>query len=132
MTIEEARNPETLPGRLQEIYQSVGKSDNNRKIRRALVSNPNTPDDILLKLGAEFAQKLLANPKFDLMLQKSPNLLDIDMPEATLISLIRLPELKESYIYSALKKYYCKQSDVLPTIIVDHRQLWDNWRKNNQ
>lgn len=53
-----------------------------------VTTNPNTPRDVLLKLGAQFAGQLLDNPVFPLLLLENPNLL-ADMPLATLRSLLK-------------------------------------------
>ncbi len=122
--LEEANDIKTPPERLQEIHKNYP----NPEISSALVSNPNTPYDVLWKLGKDFPRELLANPVFDLMLLENPNLL-ADMPKDTLISLLRLPEIEKSYVIFALN--HCRETDVLAAIISSQTQLWNDWRQDN-
>jgi hypothetical protein len=82
---EEAANETTSSTRLQELARQSDllaqivaenhaapaellrelSSSGNKNIRSAVTSNPNTPVDLLLRLGAEFPEKLLENPVFD-------------------------------------------------------------------
>jgi hypothetical protein len=71
--------------------------------RLAVANNPNTPTDILFKLGIEFPQQLLDNPVFSLLLLENPNLLQ-DIPEDTLASLLRLPTVPNAFIEWALTR----------------------------
>jgi uncharacterized protein YjbI with pentapeptide repeats len=124
MVIEEANNSGTSPERLYEIYSNYTEPE----ISSALVSNPNTPPDVLLKLGKDFPRELLANPVFDLMLLENRNLL-ADMPGETLISLLRLPEIEKSYVTFALN--HCRKPNILAAIISSQTQLWNDWRQDN-
>lgn len=45
----------------------------NRSIRRAVASNPYTPEQILEKLSQEFPEVVRANPIFDLLLLENPD-----------------------------------------------------------
>jgi hypothetical protein len=71
--------------------------------RIAVASNPNTPTDILFKLGIEFPQQLLDNSVFSLLLLENPNLVQ-DIPEDTLASLLRLPTVPNAFIEWALTR----------------------------
>ena len=118
MTLEkEAASQETTPERLKEIafksheinmiiaansktpkdvLKKLAESQNN-EIRKTVTSNPNTPPEILLNLGKDYPAKLLANPVFNLMLLANPNLLG-DMPNDTLLSILKLSDVRESFI----------------------------------
>lgn len=48
-----------------------------------LATNPNTPTEVLLNLGAEFPEQLLDNPVFFLLLLENLNLVE-QMPVTTL------------------------------------------------
>ncbi len=58
----------------------------DKTICKAVVSNPNTPTDVLLALGAKFPGQLLENPLFSLLLLENPNFL-AQMPWETQYSL---------------------------------------------
>ncbi len=149
MTLEEeAANKETTPERLremafqsheidmiiarnsktpQDVLKKLAESENN-EIRKTVTTNPNTPPEILLDLGKDFPEELLANPVFNLMLLANPNLLG-DMPEETLISIIKLPDIRESFVIWALN--HRRKGSVLLAIICHHVHVWNKWRKNN-
>lgn len=66
-----ASNVNTEPELLRELAAS--KDD---ATRQNVVSNPNTPTDVLWKLGEEFPLKLWENPVFSLLLLENPNLIE--------------------------------------------------------
>ncbi len=149
MTLEEeAANRETNPERLremafqsheidmiiasnsktpQDVIEKLAKSDNN-EIRKVVATNANTPPDLLLDLGKDFPEELLANPVFNLMLLANPNLLK-EIPEKTLISILKLANVRESFVIFALN--HRQETKILAVIIANHVQIWNNWRKNN-
>ena len=53
-----------------------------------LATNPNTPTEVLLNLGAEFPEQLLDNPVFFLLLLENLNLVE-QMPVTTLQSILK-------------------------------------------
>lgn len=69
-----AANPNTCPDRLRHLAKS-----GDRLIRKTVVSNPNTPREILFELGAEFPESLINNPVWDLLFLEDPRLLR-DLP----------------------------------------------------
>ncbi|MBW4506491.1 MAG: hypothetical protein KME64_08280 [Scytonematopsis contorta HA4267-MV1] len=87
-----ANNENTSPELLQELSTSE-----DEQIRQAVAANPNTPTDVLFKLGEEFPQELLDNPVFSLLLLENPNFMQ-DIPEATLVNLIKLPSIPDSFL----------------------------------
>lgn len=62
-----AKNDRTSPDLLAQLAV-----DKDAEIRQAVASNPNTPQDILLKLGKEFPEALVANPIFNILLLENP------------------------------------------------------------
>jgi Leucine rich repeat variant len=78
-----AAEPSTDSELLRELASST-----DQKTREAVVGNSNTPDDVLLKLGAEFPSQLLDNPVFPLLLLENPNLV-AEIPFPTLQSILR-------------------------------------------
>lgn len=62
-----AKNAHTSPDSLAQLA-----IDENAEIRQAVASNPNTPQDILLKLGKEFPEAIIANPIFNTLLLENP------------------------------------------------------------
>ncbi|PAX52803.1 HEAT repeat domain-containing protein [Brunnivagina elsteri] len=83
-----------------ELLQELSYSDDG-EIRKAITTNPNTPTDILLQMGAEFPEELLENPIFSLLLLENPNLLQ-EMPEETQVSLLKLANIPDAFVQWAL------------------------------
>lgn len=79
LAVDFSTNPELL-------RQLAVSSD--RLTREAVAANPNTPPDVLLKLGAEFPAQLLENPVFSLLLLENLNLV-AEIPLPTLRSILR-------------------------------------------
>jgi hypothetical protein len=46
--------------------------DGDRAVRAATAGNPNTPTEVLLKLGEEFPDEITANPIFNILLLEDP------------------------------------------------------------
>jgi hypothetical protein len=72
-------------------------------VRQGVASNPNTPTEVLLRLGAEFPSELLDNPVFSLLILENPNLVN-EMSIATLRSVLRLPQVPFFLIEQAADK----------------------------
>lgn len=87
-----AKNPSADPDLLRELGSSADEST-----RKAVTANPNTPSDVLLKLGAQFPGQLLDNLVFGLLILENPNLL-ADMPTATLRSLLKRDVVPEGFL----------------------------------
>ncbi len=81
----------------------------DRETRQAVASNPNTPTDVLFKLGVEFPQELLDNVVFSLLLLENPNLAS-DIPEDTLASLLKLATVPDAFIEWGLTR---KRSQIM-------------------
>lgn len=78
-----AAEPSTDPELLRELALST-----DQQTRQSVVGNPNTPADVLLRLGAEFPSQLLDNPVFPLLLLENLNLV-AEIPLSTLRSILR-------------------------------------------
>ncbi|MEH1943278.1 MAG: hypothetical protein V7L01_24075 [Nostoc sp.] len=78
-----ATEPSTDPELLRELALSTDKIT-----RQSVAGNPNTPSDVLLKLGAEFPSQLLDNPVFPLLLLENLNLV-AEIPLPTLRSILK-------------------------------------------
>lgn len=76
----------------------------NKAICEKVAANPNTPTDILLKLGAKYPKQLLENPVFSLLLLENPNLLE-DIPLDTLISILKEKQAPAFILNTASKHY---------------------------
>ena len=74
-----------------ELLKELTKNE-NKIIRKAVTSNPNTPKETLLKLGKYFPQELLDNPIFDLLVLEDLKFLE-DIPEHILNTLIQQPKV---------------------------------------
>ena len=107
---EEANNENTNPEHLKQLFNSIYYYSD--EIKQALISNPNTPLDILFELGEHYPSELLENPALDLL--SNLNLL-MEMPEETLISILILPQVPQEFITFALNNR--KTLNVLMTII---------------
>lgn len=83
-----------------EILLSLSISK-DYETRKAVASNPNTPTEILFKLGIEFPHELLENPVFSLLLLENPNLLQ-ELPEDTQASLLKLEVIPDTFLRWAL------------------------------
>lgn len=103
--LTQAKNPETSPYILQELASS-----SDVEIRASVAKNPNTPMDVLMKLGADFPKELLENPVFSLLQLENPNLA-ASMPSKTVQSLVLQQEVPQSFLESALQ--HLKENDLL-------------------
>lgn len=81
--LEIALDPSTEP----EILATLERSP-DPTVREAVTCNPNTPAEVLLRLGAEFPAQLLDNPLFTLLILENPNLA-AEMPLKTIQSLLQ-------------------------------------------
>ncbi|AFY80668.1 hypothetical protein Oscil6304_0936 [Oscillatoria acuminata PCC 6304] len=64
-----AANPQTPSDSLRDLSYS-----SDRLIRKTVAGNPNTPRDILFKLGEEFPDALINNPVWELLFLEDPSL----------------------------------------------------------
>ncbi len=84
-----ARN-ENTPGDILSLL-----SQGNKEVRQLVASNPNTPIEVLKKLGIEFADEIVNNPVFNLLLleDSNNNFLKMCLATSTTTSLETLEEL---------------------------------------
>ncbi len=122
--IEEAENEDTLPERLQEIYDSYAPGE----IKKILTENPNTPLEILFELGEYYPEELLQNSVVDLYLLSNPNFL-AEIPKKTFLSILELIDIPTIYLLFALNNF--REEEILTKIIFQHTQQWNQWRENN-
>lgn len=78
-----AQNPNIDPELLQEFLLS-----DDQLILQGVATNPNTPADVLLKLGAEFPEELLRSSAFANLFLSNPNLV-AEIPLKTLQSIVQ-------------------------------------------
>jgi ABC-type xylose transport system substrate-binding protein len=97
-----ARSVATNPNASPELLEELAKN-RDKKIRQNLAANPNTPTQVLIKLGATFPFELLENPVFSLLLLENPNFLE-EMPQETLLELLRCPSVPESFLEWAISQ----------------------------
>ncbi|BDA71728.1 hypothetical protein CAL7716_058940 [Calothrix sp. PCC 7716] len=83
---QEATSLTTRPERLEELANDYSTT---RRVLRIIASNPNTPKEILFKLGEDFTQEIFNNPVLGLLLLENPHLIT-EMPYNTVISLLKL------------------------------------------
>lgn len=131
LAIAVAQNPHAPPDLLQALSRSDDAARTNRgeinplaattqtsasEIRSCVAANPNTPIEVLWKLGVEFPQQLLENPVLSLLLLESPNLIE-EIPQQTLRRLFELETVPD---------YLCQQllshpDSILRRAIADSR-----------
>ncbi len=83
--VAEATNPETSPERLRWLA-SWG-----RRVQRAVASNPNTPEYILLWLAGNYTQEVLNNPVLPLLMLENPGL-PAEFPVLALRKILQMAE----------------------------------------
>ncbi|MEH2127971.1 hypothetical protein [Nostoc sp.] len=93
-----AAEPSTDPELLRELALSSDKI-----IRQLVAGNPNTPADVLLRLGAEFPSELLDNPVLPLLLLENLNLV-AEIPLNTLRSILRQENVPVYILEQAAEK----------------------------
>ncbi len=86
-SIELARLVANNPSAPANLMQQLATS-NDKAIRKGVVSNPNTPVDLLVKLGKYFPKQLLNNPILSLLYLENPNLL-YEIPLSTLLKMLK-------------------------------------------
>jgi len=86
---QQASNPNTPPEQLRELADCEDST-----IRQLVVVNPNTPTEILWRLGEEFPAQLLENSVLPLLALEKLNLVDV-IPIDTLICLVKLETLPD-------------------------------------
>ncbi|MEW6491453.1 MAG: hypothetical protein AB1589_02720 [Cyanobacteriota bacterium] len=90
-----AQAPSTSPELLRKLASSKDAST-----RLYVVANPNTPTNVLWKLGVQFPKQLLDNPIFSLLLLENPNLVKV-IPLPTLQSLVKQENVPISVLQGA-------------------------------
>jgi hypothetical protein len=97
-TAQIATNPNTDPQLLCKI--AAGK---DWELRRLVASNPNTPTDILWRLGIDFPEAILSNPIFKLLQLEHINLA-AEIPPATLTSLLQCEQVPSNFMEYAVSQ----------------------------
>jgi hypothetical protein len=108
-----ARNPETVPEKLQKLSES-----SDRLTRHALIKNLNTPPEALLALAQDFPFEVVEHPMFGLMLLENPRLIE-EMKWSTLVSLFKQKEIPEIFFSGAATH----QSNCVLESIVQHQSV---------
>ena len=135
--IPEINDDSTLPHRLAEIFANYPQAN----IRSALTSNPNTPLDILFILGLDYPTQLLNNSAFSSYFSDNPDNFE-KIPTAILKSILKLAQVPQNFIFFTLNSFQGKntlttnnfhrrEKELLVTIIFSHRNLWNQWRRDN-
>ena len=122
--LKEASNENTSAERLVEIHNNY----HLKKIKRAIVSNPNTPTDLLIELSKSFPAHFLENPLLQTALINDTDFW-LQFPPQALVSILKQEEVPSSIILFALNNQ--PETEVLTTIISHHNQLWNDWIKTD-
>ncbi len=96
--LEEAQNPRTSPERLRMLA-----SRPEAPVRRAVAGNPNTPEEVLLRLAVHFPEAVLGNPVLDLLLLVNANWL-AEMPGYARQRLLGCPEAPLHFLRWAVRE----------------------------
>ncbi len=96
--LDEARHPATPPERLRALA-----SQPSPEIRRAVAGNPNTPEDVLLRLAVHFPEEVLGNPLLGLLLLVNPNWL-AEIPGYARIRLLGSPQAPSQFLRWAARE----------------------------
>ena len=91
-----ANNPNATPELLRELAESEEDF-----IRKNVAVNPNTPMEVLWKLGEEFPTEVLENAVFPLLLLENPNLLE-NTPQKTIASFLKCSAVPISFMEWAI------------------------------
>ena len=75
MNIEQTRKLAQDDNTASEMLANLAKSD-DYQTRQYVVTNPNTPTEVLFSLGAKFPKELFSNPVFDLLILENPYFID--------------------------------------------------------
>ena len=86
----EAKDPSTLPERLTALSKYP-------RLAPLVAQNPNTPEDVLLKLAAKYPQEFIENPVSVLLLLERPGLVE-QLPNNTILGIVRLPALPVEWL----------------------------------
>ena len=93
-----AINPNTSPQVLRQLAASK-----SWELRQLVASNPNTPTDLLWKLGVDFPEAILSNPVFELLQLEHLNLA-AEIPHHTLTSLLQCDRVPSAFMDYAIKQ----------------------------
>jgi hypothetical protein len=104
--------------------------DAEAKVRLSVASNPNTPKEVLLNLGCEFPDTVVANPIFGILLLENPESHFIQLslarssttPAKTLVILAQIPDEE---ILCAVAENPNTPSTTLEQIVYNPPSFWD-------
>ena len=85
-------HPNTTPEMLAKL---AGATD--RLTRRGVVTNPQTPKEVLLKLAPSFPGEFFLNPVFDLLLIEDPDVLE-RLPVGVMKNILKRPDCPGSFL----------------------------------
>jgi hypothetical protein len=93
-----AISPNTNPQLLRQIA-----TEPDLELRRLVAGNPNTPTDVLWKLGIDFPEVILNNPVFELLQLEQLNLAAL-IPHDTLTSLLQCKQVPKNFMEYAVSQ----------------------------
>jgi hypothetical protein len=100
--INQARIVAAEPTTNPEILRELALFD-DEKTREAVVSNANSPPEVLVQLGEQFPSQFLDNPVFPLLLLENPNFIR-ELPLFTLWSILQQENVPEYILEQAADK----------------------------
>ena len=92
-----AQHPNAAPEMLVKLAKS-----RDRLTRRGVVTNPQTPKDILLELAPSFPGEFFLNPVFDLLLIEEPDVLE-KLPVGVMKNILKRPDCPGAFLRWAVK-----------------------------
>ncbi|MEM6404238.1 MAG: hypothetical protein AAF757_29120, partial [Cyanobacteria bacterium P01_D01_bin.116] len=121
---QEAASENTSPQRLTKLAES------DMEVARLVVKNPNTPLELLLELGAEFPEELLANPIFAQRLQENSSFRE-EIPKKTLVNLLKQPSVPTVLLRESI---HCEDKEVNLAVVTNSStpsEVLEEWLENN-
>jgi hypothetical protein len=104
--------------------------DPDFEVRRAVAGNPNTPTEVLLNLGKEFADEIVANPIFNILLLEDPEsqFVRLSLARSSTISeaaLTQLSSIGNEEILCAIAQNPVTPLSILETLVHHPPQLYE-------
>jgi Leucine rich repeat variant len=105
--------------------------DPDYEVRRAVAGNPSTPTEVLLNLGKEFPDEIVANPIFNILLleDSESRFVRLSLARSSTISetaLVRLSNIVDEEILCAIAQNPVTPLSILETLVHHPPQLYED------
>lgn len=107
------------------------------EVREAVARNPNTPTEVLLKLGKEFPDAITANPIFNLLLLENPesHFVRLSLARSTTTSesaIAQLSKIEDEEILCAVARNPNTSLHILEQLVENPPRFWDRQRSSDR